>query len=63
MDINMAGREALRGMAEETLDLIAEMLTSQQWAKMLKAPLGRAAAKGEAQQQQPVECRLEQFGT
>ena len=43
---NREGREALRGAAEETLDLLSESLAPTQWGDMLKAPLERAAAKG-----------------
>eukprot|EP00752_Nemacystus_decipiens_P007707 g6890.t1 len=40
-------REALRGAEEDTLDLIFESFTQDQWAVLLSAPLERAAAKGE----------------
>lgn len=44
---NRDGREALRGGEQETFNLIAEVLTSeQQWAELLKAPLERAARQG-----------------
>lgn len=40
------GREAIRGAEEETIDLIAQGLTSEERAELLGAPLERAAAKG-----------------
>lgn len=43
---NRDGREVLRGVEEETFDLLAEALTSRQWAELLKAPLEQAVAKG-----------------
>eukprot|EP00752_Nemacystus_decipiens_P016787 g15024.t1 len=42
-----SGREALRGVEVLAFDLIFEVLTSQQLAELLTAPLERAAAKGE----------------
>ena len=41
-----SGREALRGAEVNTFDLIFEVLTPEQWAVWLKAPLECAAAKG-----------------
>ena len=43
---NRDGREALRGAEEETFDLLAEVLTSEKWAELLRAPLERAARQG-----------------
>ena len=43
---NRSGREALQGAEVQTLDLIAEVLTSAQWAELLKGPLERAAGQG-----------------
>lgn len=40
---NKDGREALRGAEALVLDLIAQVLTSKQWAELLKDPLERAA--------------------
>ena len=40
------GREALRGAEVHVLDLIFQVSTSKQWAKLLKGPLQRAAAQG-----------------
>eukprot|EP00903_Cladosiphon_okamuranus_P017413 g16037.t1 len=40
------GRDAFRGVEVHTLDLIFESLTSEQWAKLLKAPLAHAVADG-----------------
>lgn len=42
----MNRREALRGAEEDIFDVLAEILTSKQWAKLLNAPLGRAVAEG-----------------
>ena len=42
---NRDGREALRGAEKETFDLVSEILTSEEWAEWLKAPLERAAAQ------------------
>ena len=39
-------REELRGAEEETFDVLAEVLTLKQWTELLRAPLERAAAKG-----------------
>lgn len=39
-------REALRGGEEETSDLLAQVLTSEQWMELLRVPLERAVAKG-----------------
>ena len=39
-------REALRGVENETFDLLAEALTPRQWTDLLKAPLERAAFQG-----------------
>eukprot|EP00752_Nemacystus_decipiens_P007683 g6867.t1 len=39
-------REALRGAEAQILDLIFDALTSEQWAKLLEAPLELTAAKG-----------------
>lgn len=39
-------REAFRGEDEETFDLIAGVLTSEEWAEFLRVPLERAAVKG-----------------
>lgn len=41
------GRWSLRGAEVQTLDLLFEVLTSEQWAELLKAPLECAAAQGE----------------
>jgi len=35
----MAGREALRGAEVQTVDLIAEDATPEEWAEMLEGPL------------------------
>lgn len=43
---NRKGRRALRGVEEETFDLISNVCTGEQWALLLKAPLNRAAALG-----------------
>ena len=43
---NRDGREALRGAAEETLDLIAQALAPEQWTELLRGPLERASAMG-----------------
>ena len=43
---NKDRREALRGAEDETFDLLAEVLTSEQRAELLKAPLERAAIDG-----------------
>ena len=44
---NKSGREALRGEEVLAFDLIFEVFTSKQLAKLLTAPLERAVAKGE----------------
>ena len=44
---NKTGREALRGAEVETVDLIFDVLTPDQRAKLLKAPLERTVAKGQ----------------
>lgn len=44
--VRRSGREALRGREVHALDFIFDILTSEEWAKCLQAPLGRAAAKG-----------------
>ena len=38
--------EALRGVERQTLELIADVLTLEEWGKLLAAPLGRAVARG-----------------
>lgn len=38
--------KALRGVKEETFNLLSEALTTDGWAELLMAPLERAAAKG-----------------
>lgn len=43
---NRKGRKILRGVEEETFDLISEVFTVKEWAALLKAPLNRAAARG-----------------
>ena len=43
---NRSGREALRGAEAQTLDLIAELLTSEEWAELLRGPLYLAAGQG-----------------
>lgn len=43
---NKSGREALRGAEVRTFDLSFEVFAPEQWARLLKAPLERAAAKG-----------------
>lgn len=43
---NRDAREALRGAEEEVVDLLAEALSPEQWARLLTIPLERAAAKG-----------------
>lgn len=43
---NRDGREALRGAGEETLDVLSEILTSEEWAIFLRTPLEVAAAQG-----------------
>lgn len=43
---NSVRRKALEGAEKETLDLIADVLTSQQWAELLEAPLERAVYNG-----------------
>ncbi len=40
------GREALRGVEVQVLDLISQVLTADQWAELLKGPLERAADRG-----------------
>ena len=44
--VNQDEREALRGAEEETFDILAEVLTLEQWAELLRAPLERAAKTG-----------------
>ena len=39
-------REALRGVEKQAFDLISEVFNAKEWAKLLKAPLERAAARG-----------------
>ena len=43
---NRDRREELRGAEEETFDILAKTLTSQQWADLLKAPLKDAVREG-----------------
>lgn len=43
---NKDRRKVLRGAEEEAFDLLAEVLTPDQWVKLLKAPLERAARQG-----------------
>eukprot|EP00752_Nemacystus_decipiens_P011987 g10627.t1 len=43
---NRAEREVLRGAEEEVFDILAEVLTSKQWAELLRAPLECAVFKG-----------------
>jgi len=43
---NRGRREALRGVEKQTLDLLSEVFSSQQWSELLKGPLERAAARG-----------------
>lgn len=45
-DEDMNDTEALRGVERQTLELIAEVLTWEEWAALLKAPLERAVARG-----------------
>lgn len=57
---NRDAREALRGAEEEVVDLLAEALSPEQWAKLLTIPLERAAAKGSrGVAQKLVEARAE----
>ena len=45
---NRDGCEALlRGVEDETFDFLAEVSMSDEWAELLRAPLDRAAAKGD----------------
>ena len=39
-------RDALRGVEARTFDLIFEVLTPEQWAELLRAPLERARTQG-----------------
>eukprot|EP00903_Cladosiphon_okamuranus_P013895 g12923.t1 len=39
-------REALRGVEKQAFDLISEVFNAKEWAELLKAPLERAAARG-----------------
>ena len=43
---NKNWREKVRGVERETLDLLFEVITSEQWVKLLQVPLLQAAAKG-----------------
>ena len=43
---NWERRQALRGEEEGVFDLLAEVLTAEQWARVLKAPLELAARRG-----------------
>ena len=43
---NSSGREVLCGVEVEVFDLIAEVVTSEEWSKLLRAPLERAAGQG-----------------
>ena len=43
---NRDRREVLRGAEIETFDLLAKVLTLQQWTELLRAPLKDAASKG-----------------
>ena len=44
--VNRSRRDALRGVEVETLDLIAEVLSSEKWAELLKGVLKRAVGQG-----------------
>lgn len=43
---NRERREALRGAETETLDLLSEVLGSQEWVELLRAPLELTAGRG-----------------
>ena len=58
-------REKVRGVERETFDLVFEVVTSEQWVKLLQVPLLQAAAKGkrpraeeEQGQRSEVRCML-----
>ncbi|CAN0103727.1 unnamed protein product [Scytosiphon promiscuus] len=46
MAATVKGRETLRGVGEQVLDLICRTCTPEQWAALLKAPLELAATNG-----------------
>ncbi len=43
---NVNWRDALQGVERQALDLLSEVITSEQWVQLLKDPLDRAVAQG-----------------
>ena len=60
---NNTGRDALRGAEGETIDLIFENSSSEQWADLLKGPLERAVGQGNRDLAQKLARAGAEIGT